>query len=41
MKSQYSYKNALETSQRVSWRIEDIIGEDKRLNFTKPRSSES
>jgi hypothetical protein len=36
MKSQYSYKNALETSQRVSWRIEDIIGEDKRLNFTKP-----
>lgn len=36
MKSQYSYKNALETSQRVSWRIEDIIGGDKRLNFTKP-----
>jgi hypothetical protein len=36
MKSQYSYKNALETSQRVSWRIEDIIGADKRLNFTKP-----
>lgn len=36
MNSQYSYKNALETSQRVSWRIEDIIGGDKRLNFTKP-----
>jgi hypothetical protein len=36
MNRQYSYKNALETSQRVSWRIEDIIGGDKRLNFTKP-----
>ena len=36
MNSHYSYQNALETSQRVSWRIEDIIGGDKQLNFTKP-----
>lgn len=41
MKSQYSYKNALETSQRVSWCIEDIIGGEKRLNFTKPFMPES
>jgi hypothetical protein len=36
MNSQYSYQNALETSQRVSWRIDDIIGGDKRLNFSRP-----
>jgi hypothetical protein len=27
MKSNYSYQGALETSERVNWRIEDIIGE--------------
>jgi hypothetical protein len=36
MKSHYSYQDALETSERINWRIEDIIGGDKRLDFTKP-----
>jgi hypothetical protein len=32
----YSYQNILGTSERINWRIEDIIGGDKRLDFTKP-----
>jgi P-aminobenzoate N-oxygenase AurF len=32
----YTYKAALAASQRVNWRIEDIIGGDKTLDFTKP-----
>jgi hypothetical protein len=32
----YTYQAALAASQRVNWRIEDIIGGDKRLDFTKP-----
>ncbi len=36
MNTQYSYRNVLETSVRINWRIEDIIGGDKRLDFTKP-----
>ena len=35
MKNHYSYRNALETSERINWRIEDIIGADKRLDFAK------
>ena len=31
----YSYQGVLETSERINWRIEDIIGADKRLDFTK------
>jgi hypothetical protein len=41
MKSNYSYQVALETSERVNWRIEDIIGGEKRLNFSKPFMPES
>jgi hypothetical protein len=26
----------LESSERINWRVEDIIGGDKRLDFTKP-----
>ena len=36
MKSSYSYQEALATSERINWRIDDIIGGDKRLDFTKP-----
>jgi hypothetical protein len=36
MKSHYSYRGALETSERVNWRIEDIIGGEKALDFGKP-----
>jgi len=32
----FSYQAALAASQRINWRIEDIIGDDKRLDFTKP-----
>jgi hypothetical protein len=32
----YSYKSALEAAYKVNWRIEDIIGGDKQLDFTKP-----
>ena len=32
----YSYQAELAASQKVNWRIEDIIGGDKRLDFSKP-----
>jgi hypothetical protein len=32
----YSYKATLEAAHKVTWRIEDIIGGDKHLDFTKP-----
>lgn len=35
-KSKYTYKETLAASQKVNWRIEDIIGGDKQLDFTKP-----
>jgi len=33
--SEYDYRNTIEAAERVNWRIEDIIGGDKRLDFTK------
>jgi len=41
MKSKYTYQAALETSERVNWRIDDIIGGEKRLDFSKPFIPES
>src|SRR5215203_85743 len=32
----FNYRENLATSQKVNWRIEDIIGGDKTLDFTKP-----
>jgi hypothetical protein len=32
----YSYQSALAASEMPRWRIEDIIGGDKRLDFSKP-----
>src|SRR5262245_10904631 len=32
----YTYQAALEASEKINWRIEDIIGGDKRLDFTRP-----
>jgi hypothetical protein len=32
----YSFKETLVASQKINRRIEDIIGGDKRLDFTKP-----
>jgi P-aminobenzoate N-oxygenase AurF len=37
----YNYQETLATSAKVNWRIEDIIGGDKRLDFTKPFMPES
>jgi len=37
----YTYEAALAASRRVNWRIEDIIGGDKQLDFTKPFMPES
>lgn len=36
METAYTYKDTLAASQKVNWRIEDIIGGEKRLDFTKP-----
>jgi hypothetical protein len=37
----YSYQAALEASDKINWRVEDLIGGDKRLDFTKPFLPES
>lgn len=37
----YDYRETLVASQRINWRIEDIIGGDKKLDFTKPFMPES
>ena len=41
MQNNYSYQGALEASERINWRVEDIIGGDKRLDFSKPFMPES
>jgi hypothetical protein len=37
----YSYAATLAASERINWRIEDIIGGDRRLDFSKPFLPES
>lgn len=37
----YSYQQTLLASQKANWRIEDIIGGDKRLGFARPLMPES
>ncbi len=32
---QYDYRDTIVASQKVNWRIEDIIGADKKLDFSK------
>jgi hypothetical protein len=41
MLSRYTYQAALAASESIHWRVEDIIGGDKRLNFTQPFMPES
>jgi len=31
-----NYQRLFETSQRVNWRLEDLLGEGRRLDFTRP-----
>ena len=37
----YSYQGALAASETIHWRVEDIIGGEKRLDFGKPFMPES
>ena len=41
MEHGYTYEAALANSQRVNWSIDDIIGGENRLDFTKPFLPES
>jgi hypothetical protein len=36
MTYQYSYKELLARAERITWRVEDLIGGDKALDFSKP-----
>jgi len=36
MTYQYSFKECLQRAERITWRVEDIIGGDKKLDFTRP-----
>ena len=38
---QYTFEAALEASNKIQWRVEDLIGGSKRLDFTKPFMPES
>src|SRR5262245_54851256 len=37
----YTYQSTLAASERIHWRVEDLIGGDKRLDFSKPFMPES
>ena len=36
MSKQYSYEEVLSASERVGWRIDDVIGTEQKLDFSKP-----
>lgn len=41
MQHNYSYQSALAASERIGWKVDDIIGGEKRLDFSKPFMPES
>src|SRR5919106_6739058 len=41
MQHNYSYESALAVSERIGWKVDDIIGGDKKLDFSKPFMPES
>jgi hypothetical protein len=41
MSQPYSYQSILSASHRANWQIEDVIGGDRRLDFTRPFMPES
>ncbi|MEX0804371.1 MAG: hypothetical protein WD688_13805 [Candidatus Binatia bacterium] len=41
MEHNCSYQSALANSERIGWKVEDLIGGDKKLDFTKPFMPES
>jgi hypothetical protein len=36
MSYQYNFKDVLGRAERITWRVEDVIGEGKTLDFSKP-----
>jgi hypothetical protein len=36
MSALQSYQHVLDTSRRVNWRLEDLVGEGRQLDFTRP-----
>src|SRR4029453_12826420 len=32
----FSFKDCLERAERINWRVDELIGPDKRLDFSKP-----
>jgi hypothetical protein len=41
MQNHYSYQSILAASERIGWRVEDLIGGEKKLDFTKTFMPES
>jgi hypothetical protein len=41
MQHNYSCQAALAASERIGWKVDDIIGGEKKLDFTKPFMPES
>ena len=41
MTHHYSFKDCLARAERITWRVEDLIGGDKTLDFSKPFLPES
>jgi hypothetical protein len=41
MQHNYSYQSALATSERIGWKVDDLIGGDKKLDFSKTFMPES
>ena len=37
----YTYQDCLSASERIQWRVEDLIGGDRKLDFSKPFLPES
>ncbi len=36
IQTQYTYHSTLQASERVRWRVEDILNDEQRLDFEKP-----
>jgi hypothetical protein len=41
MQHNYSYQSALAASERIGWKVDDLIGNEKKLDFSKPFMPES
>jgi len=41
MQHKHTYQSALAASERIGWKVEDLIGGDKKLDFTRPFMPES